>query len=75
MSAQPLATDSLELRVLEGSTPKTSFVILINSGILDPPPTSSTLCIEIHLDLRYYCAFVSISLIFDQIFLVILLKR
>jgi hypothetical protein len=40
---QPLATDSLELSVLEMSMPKTVLTMLIKAGILDPPPTNSML--------------------------------
>ena len=37
-NAQPLATDSLELRVLDGSILNTSLTAVIKKGILDPPP-------------------------------------
>jgi len=43
ISPQPLATDSLELRVREASIPKTVLTRSTNAGILVPPPTSSIL--------------------------------
>jgi hypothetical protein len=41
ISAAPRAMHSLELRVLEGSTPYTYSISFIITGILVPPPISS----------------------------------
>lgn len=43
IKAHPRAIDSLELRVLDGSTPSTALIKLTTAGILDPPPINSML--------------------------------
>lgn len=44
LRAAPLETHSLALRVLPGSLPKKSLIILSNAGTLELPPTTSTEC-------------------------------
>jgi hypothetical protein len=41
IKAAPLAIHSLEFSVLDGSTPNTSKIDFMITGILDPPPMSS----------------------------------
>ena len=41
--AHPLATDSLEFKVLDGSSLKFSLTNWMKAGILEPPPINSIL--------------------------------
>jgi hypothetical protein len=49
IKAHPLATDSLEFKVLDGSMLNTSLTKFKKAGILVPPPISSMLCKAIFL--------------------------